>query len=233
VRYFMGSGDAWIANGTRARNELLRLGANRARIVVSPLTARPPGTARRRRTRRPDSPPRFLYVGQLIERKGIKLLLEAFGHLDEGELRLAGTGRLQEYVAEAARTDPRIVPLGHLTWDELEAEYDATDAVVLPSLYEVWGLVINEAFARGLPVIVSDQVGAVDDLVVPSVNGIVFESGSVSSLTRALRDVAAWAPAQRERCEAVARAMLDTWSIDDAAEAHIRAGLLGVEHRWR
>ena len=52
------------------------------------------------------------------------------------------------------------------------------DALVLPSLYEPWGLVVHEGLAHGLPVIATDQVASADDLVESSVNGYVVPAGA-------------------------------------------------------
>ena len=80
----------------------------------------------------------------------------------------------------------------------LPAVYADVDALVLPSLYEPWGLVVHEGLANGLPVIVTDQVGSADDLVESGVNGYVVPAGSVEAFGAAMRDLASWSQEQRQ-----------------------------------
>ena len=67
--------------------------------------------------------------------------------------------------------------------------YHAADVMVLPSEYEPWALVVNEAMAAGCPVVASDVVGAAWDMVADGVCGRLFPSGDLAALTGALRDV--------------------------------------------
>jgi glycosyltransferase involved in cell wall biosynthesis len=78
--------------------------------------------------------------------------------------------------------------LGFRNQSELPAIYAAADVLVLPSdRQETWGLVINEAMAAGLPVIASDAVGCVPDLIAPGVTGDRFPPGDVKALAAALK----------------------------------------------
>jgi glycosyltransferase involved in cell wall biosynthesis len=107
--------------------------------------------------------------------------------------------------AGARRSDGAgIVGLGRLTARELRDAYAASDALVLPSIRtrtfrEPWGLVVNEAMNRALPVTASDAVGAVaGGLVRDGVSGLVVPAGDGVALARALRRVAG-EPALRAR----------------------------------
>jgi glycosyltransferase involved in cell wall biosynthesis len=72
---------------------------------------------------------------------------------------------------------------------QLAPYFEAADALVLPSLYETWGLVVNEAMHFGLPVVVSDQVGCAPDLVQSGESGLLFRSNDASDLARALQEL--------------------------------------------
>jgi glycosyltransferase involved in cell wall biosynthesis len=233
VRAFIRSGDAWMAYGTRASADLVRLGADPARIVIAPLVATPARlTASRGRERRGE-PLRYLFVGRLIERKGIEVLLDAFRDVEGGELWVAGDGPLASRVEKAAADDARVRVLGRVEAAQLDDLYSRVDVLVLPSHYDVWGLVVNEAQAYGLPVIATDQVGAAADNIDPGVNGFVVPAGSSPALAHAMGEVARWSTYERERCAERCRVKLDERSLDRAAEAFLDASVLALEYRQR
>jgi glycosyltransferase involved in cell wall biosynthesis len=230
VRRFMRSGDAWIAIGSRSHRDLVHLGADERRIFVSPLVAEPAG---------PSGPggaegrTRFLFVGQLIERKGVDVLLDAFAQVERGELAIAGEGPLAERVKAASATDGRIEMLGHLDRAKLQDAYAGADVLVLPSLYDVWGLVVNEALARGLLIITTDQVGAADDLVEHGVNGVIVPAGSVSALADAMRVVGEWSPERRAAAQALTSERLTRTTAENSAQSILEACRCAVDHRSR
>ena len=150
-------------------------------------------------------------------------LLTAFSGLEHGELVIAGDGPLRDLVERAADDDPRITFVGHLDRDSLQELYANTDVLVLPSRYEVWGLVINEAIQHGAAVIATEAVGATDDLLAPSVNGYVIKPGDPAELGDAMRRIAAW---DREQWLAVAAGdaeIASRWTIEAAAAAFVDA----------
>ena len=79
--------------------------------------------------------------------------------------------------------------LGFKNQTELPAYYDLCDVFVLPSVYEPWGLVVNEVMNAGRAVIVSDQVGCGPDLVRPGENGYIFPAGDIAGLCGALKNI--------------------------------------------
>ena len=109
---------------------------------------------------------------------------------------------------------------GFLGADEVARRLSGSLALVLPSLEEQWGLVVNEALAFGLPVIASSAVGSADVLVRNLVNGYIVEPGQPESLGQALLAMAA-DPARWEAMVAAShkRAWLgDTERLADAAQ---------------
>lgn len=145
----------------------------------------------------------FLFCGQMIARKGIDLLLEAFGRLVcEGlPVRLLLVGR----EGELPRLLPALPPAaqarteyaGFQNPDALPAFFSRADVFVLPSRHDGWGVVVNQAFGAGLPVIVSDAAGAAE-LIEARVNGLAVAAGRLESLVEAMRAFAA-DPALRAR----------------------------------
>ena len=189
----MESADAWLAYGSRQARELVELGADPSRTVIAPISAVvPERPVERHRRPTEEGQPHYLFVGRLIETKGLEVLLEAFRGLDAGELWIAGDGPLRRVVESAAAQNPRLRLHGYLEGDALADVYRQADVLVVPSLYDAWGLVVHEGLAHGLSVITTDQVGAADDLIDPGTNGYVVPAGSPQALAEAMRAVAGW-----------------------------------------
>jgi glycosyltransferase involved in cell wall biosynthesis len=237
VRLFVRSADAWMAYGTRAARHVVELGADPERTVISPIV--PPIAADASAAAAGNGvgvdvrEPRYLFVGRLIERKGIGILLEAFRDVDQGELWIVGDGPLRDDIAAASSGDSRVRLFGHLAGRPLADLYRKATVFVLPSLYELWGLVVNEALDYGLPVITTDEVGAADDLIDSGVNGLVVPTGSRQALADAMRRVAGWTPELRRRCARHSRDKLAAWSLDRTVEGFVRASSLALDHRRR
>jgi len=127
----------------------------------------------------------ILYVGRLVERKGVEYLIKAFAKLrserDDVVLVVAGDGplksSLQELANDLAISDSAIF-LGLVDRAELPAYYCASAVCVVPSVThakkEPWGLVLNEAMQFGKPVIATEAVGAAHDLIKDGRNGFVI-----------------------------------------------------------
>lgn len=231
VRYFFRSADAWLAGGSRHARDVVRLGADPNRTVIAPLTALGPNPPLERAGFAEPGQPRYLFVGRFIERKGIDVLLAGFRRVDRGELWLAGDGPLRSFVEGEAEGDPRIRVLGYANEESLPDLYRQADILVVPSLFEPWGLVVHEGLAHGLPVIATDQVAAADDLVESGVNGYVVAAGSHEALASAMRSVAEWGPPQWREAAARTRKTLPLYGIDRAADAFVEGCLLGLRHR--
>jgi glycosyltransferase involved in cell wall biosynthesis len=230
VRHFVSHSDLCLAYGTRAARELQRLGvaSTAIRSVPNAVPRGAPDTKRRR----PHRPVRFLFVGQLIPRKGLAELLDAFSQLPEGELYVAGDGELRP-LADRAVESGRVTYVGQVDRTALQRLYADSDVLVLPSRYEVWGLVINEALEHGLPVIATEAVGAVDDLVLNHVNGYVTRTGDVDELRDAMARIADWNDIRWRSAATTAAEIAGRWSIDAAATAFVDACRTSVERDAR
>jgi glycosyltransferase involved in cell wall biosynthesis len=139
---------------------------------------------------------RILYCGQLIERKGVGILLEAFlalaDEFPELDLVLVGEGPLRQTLVERvpARLRDRVEFAGFQSVDQLPGFFSTADIFVLPSLHDGWGVVVNQALAAGLPIICSSSVGAATDLVNPGHNGFIVPPADAAALAAAIRDLA-------------------------------------------
>lgn len=177
--------------------------------------------------------PILLFCGKLIGVKNPETLIRAVGGMVEqsaerrgrGEnqpvnaalkpvLIVVGDGELRPSLEKlAAEVAPGCVKfLGFRNQTELPALYDLCDLFVLPSIFEPWGLVVNEVMNAGRPVLVSDRVGAAGDLVKQQLNGAIFPARDVVALTACLTE---WL-FDREKLQEAGKASLDIinrWSF--------------------
>jgi glycosyltransferase involved in cell wall biosynthesis len=141
-------------------------------------------------------PTTFFFCGQMIERKGVDLLLRAFDRLvaSEMDVRLLLVGREAELpkfmnlLSPATRSKVRYE--GFQAPERLPAYFAKSDVFVLPSRHDGWGVVVNQALATGIPIITSDAVGAGFDYVENGINGITVKAGDVDALYAAMRSLA-------------------------------------------
>ncbi len=144
---------------------------------------------------RPREPVRILFCGQMIRRKGVDLLLEAFaGLMEKGmDARLLLVGREGELPPMLEELDERVREriefAGFQPPEALPRFFAAADIFVLPSRYDGWGVVVNQALGAGLPVVCSEAVGAAEELVEPGKNGYIVPNEDVAALEDRLADL--------------------------------------------
>lgn len=140
---------------------------------------------------RPREPITIIFCGQMIARKGVDLLLKAFERLIEGgiQAKLLLVGReaeLPHMLAQVSvKTRQWVDYAGFQAPEDLPQFFRQADIFVLPSRYDGWGVVVNQALGAGLPIICSDAVGAAPDLV-DGDNGFIFPAGDGEKLYDAL-----------------------------------------------
>ncbi len=175
----------------------------------------------------PADAPVTLFCAKLQPWKAPADLLDAFvrARIPDSYLVFAGDGPerpwLERKAAELA-VGERVRFLGFVNQSQLPSVYCSADVFVLPSLFEPFGLVVNEAMLCGLPVVVSDRVGARFDLVRSGENGYVYPAGDIDKLAYILRELLPDAE-KRARMGAVARRRMETWSAHEYTEGMVRA----------
>jgi len=131
-------------------------------------------------------PHEFLYVGRLERIKGLSTLLAAWKVLGsrrkDWELHLVGTGSLKDEL----NATPGIVVRDFMQPDKLVNEIAEAGCFILPSRSEPWGVVVHEFAAAGLPLILSDVVGAATAFLVPGLNGYFFKTNETKALAEAM-----------------------------------------------
>lgn len=133
----------------------------------------------------------FLYVGRIIKCKNLGVMLDAFVHAFPNQkdvaLHIVGGGELLDDYQKRYGVYTNILFKGKLFGKNLIDEYHRANVLILPSTHEPWGLVVNEAMSAGLPVLVSDCVGASFDLVEGHNTGFVFPSNNIEVLTAKMK----------------------------------------------
>ncbi len=235
--------DAALVGGARHRSYLESLGMAGERIttgynvVDNAHFARGAAEAMRGADARREAlglPERyFLTPCRFIPEKNLPVLLDAYERYARAApsgvrwpLVIVGEGpgreALERRIAalECAR---EIHLMGFQSYERMPALYALAGALVLPSISETWGLVINEAFACGLPAIVSERCGAVDDLVEPGVNGDRFDPRDPGALAARLAAHAGASDAARARMSLAARERIGEWPVERFADGLLAA----------
>ena len=169
----------------RPHEDLLPWTRDRMRVLYNPVEH---ATAMRP-ARDPGTPPTFGFLGQVSAVKGIRTLVRAFAASDLAGARLvvAGRGTDVDAVVDVAGVDYR----GWIDLAGREALYADIDALVVPSEWEDPApLVVNEARARGIPVI-GARAGGIPELIAPASEPLLFPSGDADALAARLREFAA------------------------------------------
>jgi len=242
--------DAALVGGERHAAYLTKLGMPRERIVLgydvvdnqhfqagAEVARRGEVEERHRRALPKDY---FLCSARFVRKKNLGSLLHAYAvyRVRAGarawKLVLLGDGPLRARLEQTIRRlalEPDVRLPGFKQYQDLPAYYGLARAFVLPSLAEQWGLVVNEAMAAGLPVLVSEACGAAD-LVQPGVNGWLFDPARPEELAARMIDISRDS-ALAERMGLVSRGIVAAWSPEafgsglagaiEIGEAHCRA----------
>lgn len=166
-----------------------------------------------------------LSVARLAPEKGLDTLIDALALLDDARVRLvvAGSGDERETLerrASAARVTATF--LGAVQWHELREIYAAADVFALLSRHEPWGVVVNEASAMGLPLVLSDRVGAARDLVREGENGFVVPADDPAAAAEVLRPLVADGRLRRAIGDS-AREVISEWGYEPSIESFVAA----------
>jgi glycosyltransferase involved in cell wall biosynthesis len=241
--------DSALVSGSAAAEYLVSLGFRRERIfqpygVVDNAYFDARAALVRRNLKDGPIPGRyFLACSRLIEaRKNLNRLFLAYGRYRERtagvpwKLVVCGDGPDRPKYERFVR-DHRIEGVtfaGFKQLDDLSLYYAHASCFVHPAVNEAWGLVVNEAMASGLPVLVSRRCGCAGDLVRDGVNGFAFDPHDIDALAGRLTAIATSGPEQLMRMRAASQAIVSRWGVDRFASglwAAMEAGPSGLTAR--
>jgi len=192
----------------------------KSQMLDSPISAEEKSELKRRLGFERDVA--FLTVGQFIQRKGFDLLLDAWAMTSESaELFIIGGGRLEdEYRDTVNRKGLKNVRiLGFKPEAELSEYYLASDVFLMPTREDIWGLVVNEAMSRALPVVSSDRCTAGNELIKNGINGYVYPCEDVASLAKYIDILTRDAELRRQLSENALSAIAEH-SYENVIESH-------------
>lgn len=224
---------AALAGGSRHRDYLLELGLDRDRIFLGydavdndhfeygAQAARTNAGGVRAGLSLPEK--YFLASARFLPKKNLVTLLRAYADyvrrspVPGWNLVLLGDGPLRSQLlaeCERLRITGKVHFPGFVQYDELPMYYALAGAFVHASVSEPWGLVVNEAMASGLPLIVSKKCGCVPELLEEGRNGFSFSPEDVDELAALLLRMAAFSDAERELMARTSRKIIGSWSIE-------------------
>lgn len=129
---------------------------------------------------------RLIFVGALIKRKGLDIAIKSLQKINQNGIKTTldvyGSG---DPIVFIPKDSDAITYKGIIPIEKAQAVIAQYDALILPSRHDGWGVVVNEALLQGIPVIVSDHVGA-KCLIEPNGAGLIFESENVDDLANQL-----------------------------------------------
>lgn len=203
ITFYAKKANLCVASGSKAREYLVTYGVDKQNIVYAYDSSTSPScdenTSIREKYGFSQNSKIVLYLGRLIERKGVMNLINAFkfvkNQLPSACLLICGEGEMlkkcKDYVAETNLEN--VFFAGKIEPSNRSLYYQQSDLFVLPSypfqgIIEAWGLTVNEALEQGTPVIATDSVGAAYDLA----NGrecVMVPSGDDIALGKAIVDM--------------------------------------------
>lgn len=132
----------------------------------------------------------FIFIGQLIDRKGIsQLIINWQAHTDKyanDKLLIIGDGELKNEIIEFNNKNNSVIYLGSIGYDEIYKYYSVADVFLLPTLEDNWSLVVPEAMAASLPIATTIYNGCYPELVKKDLNGFVFDPLNENSFQETL-----------------------------------------------
>jgi glycosyltransferase involved in cell wall biosynthesis len=157
----------------------------------------------------------LLFVGRLAGEKGVGTLIEAVRRISKVRadigLLIVGDGPERNSLEKRAQDLPQVFFLGFHDWNQLPRFYAVADLLVVPSVREPWGLVVNEAMASGLPVLATRKVGAAQDLIIEGESGYLVPENDAEAMASAI-DRACQSEQRLRAMGQVAQQLIENWN---------------------
>jgi glycosyltransferase involved in cell wall biosynthesis len=225
--------DAVLVNAVSGRRYMEAMGVAANAIFYVPRTVGLKRFAAIPLERAPRSARRLLFVGQLIERKGLRpflLALDRWARLNperEIELWIVGDGPLRnELETVPLANGVSVKSLGSKPNSEVPKVFEQSGILVFPTLSDEWGLVVNEAFAAGLPVLGSRYSEAVEEMVETGVTGWKFRTDHAEEMDMAIDQAMCASDEQLDLMRIAARERVAAFAPEKIADRVLSAARL-------
>lgn len=220
--YIIKRAAAFVASSTASKETQIAYGADEEKCFVSYLTV-----DIKKYLARKDSynTKQLIYVGSLIQRKGLDLLLPALAETSEDiRLVIVGEGQeeqaLKEQIAELGISD-RVTFMGYVEGEALRELYKNSDVFILPTREDCFGLVILEAMCASLPVISSKYADGARDLVEEGVNGYIVDPEDTEGFAAVIGRI--FAEGKLEEMGSASYAKAQEFSFEEVSKGAIEA----------
>ena len=205
TKYIVRNVDAVIVPGTMSRGFHIKIGTSPEKIFIAPnivdnkmfILKSSKFKKEKERFKQElniQNEKIILFVGRLVKGKGVEYLIKAYKKLkdeyDDICVVIIGDGVLKNKLEEICIKE-HIKDVRFTGWLEEQKiiYYSISDLFVLPTLVDVWGLVINEAMCCGLPVISTKAAGCAVDMIIPGENGFIVDTANVDQLYLAMKEI--------------------------------------------
>jgi len=192
-KFILSRADRVAVNGESGQRYIESLGFERDRIDRLPFATDVGLFSSVQPSWSKDGKRRLLYVGRLVELKGLERFIETLGAYLAGhpefraEFLIVGSGDRENSICSLRRPENlELTMLGPVPYERLGEIYARADAFVLPTLGDTWGLVVNESMSAGLPVLGSTLSQAAVELVTDGKSGWLFDPRSANQTTAAV-----------------------------------------------
>lgn len=229
--------DAVLVPSTATKLFLQSLGVQEQQIFLTPYVVDNPDIANtaqhtnRQQIRQtwqiPEDATVVIFCAKFIPRKRPQDAIQAFAkaNIPNTYLVMVGDGPLKDELkttAEQLQISDQVRFIGMVKYSRLPEMYAASDLLVFPSEHEPYGLPVNEAMICGIPVVVSDRIGARYDLVEPSKTGFIYPCGNITALADHFQTLLTQPQLLKEMGKNAEKRM-ETWSPRENVEGLVKA----------
>lgn len=200
-KYFIGAAKAWLSTGNSTREYLEYYGANKKEIYDYPFSSITQddiidinniNKQKLRKKMNIKEEKIILSIGQMIYRKGFDILIKAMKEMNQERvgLYIIGGKPSEEYKVLVKRLKLKNVYFVEFKQkEELNEYYKMADVFALATREDIWGLVINEAMALGLPIVTTDKCIAGKELIEDDINGYIIETENIQQLRKSIEKI--------------------------------------------
>jgi len=240
IKLIVKHSDAFIACSSRSKEYLISLGAHPGKISIAPNAIdvdffkaqslkHEPQKENLKSQLKIEEKKLILYVGRLVESKGLKYLMEAYRDLkkekNDVDLMIIGDGPQRDELVSLCQQEQikDVHLLGFIPNEQLPLYYSIADVFVFPSTRDAFGMVVLEAMACGLPIVITNRAGASADVVKHGVNGYITGDRNAGQLYEAIKGILSDSEIEKSMGEQSQKIIEEGFTLEQAVQGFIDA----------